>query len=453
MAATSSFSRCAAAVIFVGAAIVVGAPVIWLQERSQPKDDRIYCNSVRMSADGALTYVAHKYTRNPPSYGYWEYDESLSTAVRARMEWEPEAADDAKPAPKHVSMRSDMSVMWDLGVLPRRIFYEPQTAGYYRETERSMRPLVWWNEGAKQFDMYDRTTRLRQGSLSIDGVFVLAPGRPVAQIDMRNQWPVLGGCLLATGDGLLRLDVSRGQIHRFFTGPVSASGRLVNIASRSRPVDGALPASGYDILIRSEGELLRINPQGEIIARYPHPVMANETEYGVTFMPNGRLLFETGRNTRIWHASHLVLMEADGKIVRDVTVNHEEITLKLNGGVQQFPRLHAPTLLPPVPGVMTTAALAQSAALSLGFCAVVVWHQRRRGVRGWRRTAWPVLAFFGGVLGTLTYFAAKWDERTEPCPGCGGRRAIAADLCPHCGAAWPKPKELGIEIRDGEAAQ
>ena len=453
MAAASSRSRCAAAVILISAVIVVGAPVIWLQERCQPKDDRIYCNSVRMSADGALTYVAYKYTRNPPSYGYWEYDESLSKAVRARMEWEAETASDAKPAPRYVGMLSDMSIPWDFGVLAFRVVHEPQVAGYYREPERNMRPVVWWNEGARQFDLYDRTTRLRQGSLSTDGDFVPAPGRPVSRTDMRNLWPVLGGCLFATGDGLFRLDVSRGQIHRFFTGPVSASGRLVNIASRSRPVDGALSASGYDVLVRSEGELLRINPKGEVVARYPHPVFANEKEYGVTFMPNGRLLFETGRNTRIWHASHLVLMEADGKIVRDVTVNYEDITLKLNGGVQQRPRLHAPTLLPPVPGVMTTAALAQSAALSLAFCGVVVWHQRRRGVRGWRRVAWPVFAFVGGVLGTLTYFAGVWDERTEPCPGSGGRRAITADLCPHCGAAWPKPKKLGIEIRDGEAAQ
>lgn len=460
MATKSSFPFSAVAAVFVGAVIVVGAPVIWLVERVEPRSDRFHFNWAAMSADGALTYTAYQHSRNPPRWEYWDFDASFSKPVGPRKNPPSDEGYEKARPPRQVQMYSDSAALfrWDTYARQVRVNADRWGGHYnYRTWEEVTAPLVWWNRDAGQFDVYDRVTRLRQGSLSIDGVFVPAPGRPVQQISVRALLgSISNACLFVTGDGVFRLDLPTGPIHTIFAGPVSASGFISNTAPRPTGIDGSDPArtaDAFDVFVRSGGELLRINPKGEIIARFPHKAFEHESEYSVTFKDNGRLLFQTGNPRGRTYVSRLVLMEPDGKIVRDVSIDHNEITLRMNGGVRERPTLYAPTLLPPVPGVMTTSALAQSAALCLAFCGVVVWHQKRRGVRGWRRAVWPAFAFVGGVLGALTYFASVWDERSEPCPECGKRRAISADHCSHCGAAWPRPKELGIEIRDGEQVQ
>jgi hypothetical protein len=459
MTTKSSFAFSVALAVFVGAILVVAMPVTWLQGKVEPRSELFRFNSPAMSADGTLTFLGHKFDQNPPHWQYWTFDESLQKPVVSGQR-PPSAFVDEGWKSRTANMTGDTENpgAQDNPARVQAVHYALSERRFAPGTfvlDRLVTPLVWWNRPAGQFDVYDRATRLRQGSLSMDGVFVPAPGRPAQRVDMLVlRGNVRGACFFATRTGVFRLDLPMGPVHPVFNGRVSAFGLVDTAPAPGFLHDGPTRTAGtLDLLVRSGGELLRLNPKGEVIARHPHPALKNETEYSVTFMDNGRILFKTGRRTRSSHLHHLLLMEPDGKVVRNVTIDEDEITLKMNGGVHRCLALHAPTLLPPVPGVMTTAALAQSVALSLALCGVVVWHQARRGVRGWRRTAWPAFAFVGGILGALTYCASIWDERAEPCPACGKRRVISADLCAHCAAAWPRPKELGIEIKDGEARQ
>jgi hypothetical protein len=163
-------------------------------------------------------------------------------------------------------------------------------------------------------------------------------------------------------------------------------------------------------------------------------------------LDNGKVAFNGYRKTL--NKRTILLFEEDGSLMRQVDYDTEELTRTLNKKMGRTADILFPTLMPPipVPGFMEKSALVQSIALSLVLAAVILWRQTRLGRRGARCVMWVVFTFVFGLLGFVTYLASYWDRRSEPCPNCRRHRLVAEELCPHCGAPWPAPKPLGIEI-------
>jgi hypothetical protein len=147
--------------------------------------------------------------------------------------------------------------------------------------------------------------------------------------------------------------------------------------------------------------------------------------------------------------SVFLLVDSDGKVLRRVDVDIDAINRKLHGRSAPPAKLAAPSLLPPIPVLMTTPALVQATLLMLLAVILVVRHQKRTGQTGWRRVLWPVFVAVSSVFGFACYWVAHRDDVAEPCPGCGRRRPVNLAHCPHCGAAWPGWNPLGIEILEG----
>jgi hypothetical protein len=64
--------------------------------------------------------------------------------------------------------------------------------------------------------------------------------------------------------------------------------------------------------------------------------------------------------------------------------------------------------------------------------------------------AWTGFLLFTGIPGLLAFLSAhEWPAR-ESCPQCGRKRIVDRERCEHCGAAFPPPDRLGIEIFEAE---
>jgi hypothetical protein len=195
-------------------------------------------------------------------------------------------------------------------------------------------------------------------------------------------------------------------------------------------------------VLDAAGSLLRDIKLPEIV-----PALLNEHfSSSFTLFADGKVAIDGCRKT--WNKKTAILLAEDGSLVRRVDYDTDEVSKTLNGGVGRTAEILFPTLMPPipVPWLMDRSALIQSIALSLVLAAIVLWRQTQLGRRGSRRVAWVVFTFVFGLLGLVTYLTAYRDCRSEPCPNCRRRRPVAEDICPHCGAPWPAPKPLGIEI-------
>ncbi len=90
-----------------------------------------------------------------------------------------------------------------------------------------------------------------------------------------------------------------------------------------------------------------------------------------------------------------------------------------------------------------------SGLLSAGLMVLL---SRRCGDTRRVQTFWAVAGLPLGLFGVLMLLALRpWPVRV-PCPSCGRPRAVDRDVCPHCGAGFPRPARDGTEIFDGEAA-
>ena len=92
-------------------------------------------------------------------------------------------------------------------------------------------------------------------------------------------------------------------------------------------------------------------------------------------------------------------------------------------------------------GIRMTIGSLIFAGLTLLWC--------RRMHFSWRRAwSWTAFVLAFNFIGLITFrLVADWPVRL-PCPQCNRNRPVEDDLCPHCGAEWPKPVGHGTEIFD-----
>jgi len=80
-------------------------------------------------------------------------------------------------------------------------------------------------------------------------------------------------------------------------------------------------------------------------------------------------------------------------------------------------------------------------AMSLAYLAA-----QQRGLSARSRTIWLILSALLGPGSSLAILAIYPECFREPCPRCDKRRRVENELCEHCGKAWDKPADEGIEI-------
>jgi hypothetical protein len=302
-------------------------------------------------------------------------------------------------------------------------------------------PVIWWNGPAGQVDWYDGASRMRVASLGPVGPAVKAPARPEGRF---NALQVEGQAqYIATPEGIYALSVPTffGPTFRakiFYKGSCEAFALLYRFTSDSRSRLLVVHGSTLSVL-NEDGSLLRDINLPDIAASLL------KIHFRIYFFENGRVAIDGYRDRE--YGKTILLLAEDGSLMRRVDYDTSEINKAMNGGVDRADILF-PTLMPPipVPGLMEKSALIQSIALSLVLAAMILWHQTRLGGRGACRVAWVMFVLVFGLLGFVTYLAAYWDRRSEPCPGCRRPRLVAEKNCPHCNASWPAPKPLGIEI-------
>ncbi|MFM7518087.1 MAG: hypothetical protein ACKO3V_14190 [Pirellula sp.] len=71
---------------------------------------------------------------------------------------------------------------------------------------------------------------------------------------------------------------------------------------------------------------------------------------------------------------------------------------------------------------------------------------QQRGLSARSRTLWLILSALLGPASSLAILAIYPECFREPCPRCNKRRRVENELCEHCGEAWDKPDEEGIEV-------
>jgi len=171
-------------------------------------------------------------------------------------------------------------------------------------------------------------------------------------------------------------------------------------------------------------------------------------ESSIVPLENGRFSIETDYRAGNWRRKTLFLLDSDGSVLRRVELDRDELNARIRHGIPSKSRMTSLTIviLPWLRWERTTADFIQYAILSLVLTGLVTWHQARTGRRGWRAFAWSAFTFVAGLAGALSYVIAHWDKLTEACLGCGKRRPIAQDTCPHCGIPWPKPAKSGFEV-------
>ena len=323
----------------------------------------------------------------------------------------------------------------------------------------------WWNGAEGQFDLYDLQTRRRSESIGPEGTVAFAPARPNGRIRLCDPIPNREGytymlddiptpnddiCLLITDDGVLRLNPNPRSLslERLFHGKVEGWG-----VRRGQDHQVAC------LWLISGGALWKLDFHDPPVRKIP---LSGELTQAILAWTNTIVPLENGgfsiatRDTRDnwWNdrwRENLFLLSSDGSVVRRVEIDRNELNSRINSdyGISRAVLLPQALLLLPQ-WKLTTAALVQSAILSLVLTALVTRHQLRMGRRGWRAIAWPAFTFVTGLAGAVSYVIAHWDKRTEACPGCGKRRPIAQDTCPHCSIPWPKPAKSGFEVLEAD---
>jgi hypothetical protein len=386
-----------------------------------------------ISSDGQVTYLAWLKEAGGMSDD-WEFDETLRARQRAKGEslmwmFNGSTASVVRDKAKDIERNSHSVILLQNHV--------PYYAG----------PILWWNGPAGQVDWYDHASRMRVASLGPVGPAVKAPDRPEERFDVLNLNFAQRGYIL-TPQGIYKLSEGRNERTLALT---DIRAKLVYRGSYEafELQDKSERSAVERLLIVHGNTLFVLDATGSLLRDIKLPEIAVtlfKLPFGITFFDNGRVAID-GSRKRVDEKTILLLAE-DGSLVRRVDYDIREVTKAMNGGVEPARLIPFPTLMPPIPGpgLMEKSALIQSIALSLVLAAIVLWRQTRLGRRGAWRVMWVVFTFVFGLLGFVTYLAAYWDRRSEPCPDCRRPRLVAEEICPHCGNAWPAPKTLGIEI-------
>jgi hypothetical protein len=389
----------------------------------------------QISSDGQVTYLA---SRGSSAVGRimdtWHFDETIKHPQRKS----PTNGMDIFNSVTVSGVRDSVKNIERNSHTVKRIFR--QFYGSYLYDAKT--PVIWWNGPAGQLDWYDGASRMRVASLGPVGPAVKFPARPKERFDAMNLDFFQDGGYISTPQGVYNLweaftDFKAKLVYR---GSCEAFAQL----------DRLMPSSGSRLLIVHGSTLSILDKAGSLLRDINLPDIAAsllKEGFSIHLFENGRLAIDGYR--KIWHEKTILLLAEDDSLVRRVDYDTNEITKAMNGGVDRTGILF-PTLMPPipVPGLMEKSALVQSIVLSLVLAAVVLWRQTRLGRRGARRAAWVVFTFASGLLGFVTYLAAYWGRRSEPCPQCRRPRLVAENVCPHCDSRWPAPKPLGIEIID-----
>jgi len=419
----------------------------------------------RISPDGTLTYTAYRWPERPGSLEQWAFDETLE------HKWKVSAGSNEEREEQQVGrghlrpINPEGSATWGRSVLNMA----------YTGLGAVDRPLVvWWNGPKGCFDVYERNTRRRVESLGPNGI-VAEPAYPSERfaplyVTGRHEGTP-NPAYVATRDAVFGVTIPTMSLTQLHDQQPQAMGTFSfwGRPSLRRRVPGApgVVMSSHDLALIAGGEFLVIDSEGEVLQRLRLPkglVDLSSTApnyYGgieATLFQNGTGFF-TFRQA--WGKQTAALVAEDGRIIKRVDVDISDISRRINntnprGGAASLSRsasttaeqseIRFPTLLSPLPWLMSAPALAQSLALSLLLAGLIFWRQTRIGRRGVKRIAWTIFTFATGLLGAATYFVAYRDYRTEPCPQCNGRRPVAEDICPHCRAPWPSPEPMGMEI-------
>ena len=322
---------------------------------------------------------------------------------------------------------------------------ERKTEWWSLDVWKAPSALLWWNGPEGQFDIYDSHTRLRSASIGPDGVVTRAPARPQERFRLASDPIVFNhDYLLITDDGVLRLNPEPKNlgIERLFDGKVKGWG--------IRQEQEGKVARMYVI---SGGALWQLDLKDPPVRKVPlsdelsQAILAAD-ESSIVPLENGRFSIETDYRAGNWRRKTLFLLDSDGSVLRRVELDRDELNARIRHGIPSKSGMTTLTIviLPWLRWERTTADFIQYAVLSLVLTGLVAWHQARTGRRGWRAFAWSAFTFVTGLAGAAAYVIAHWDKRTEACPGCGKRRPIAQDTCPHCNIPWPKPAKSGFEV-------
>jgi hypothetical protein len=75
-----------------------------------------------------------------------------------------------------------------------------------------------------------------------------------------------------------------------------------------------------------------------------------------------------------------------------------------------------------------------------------LWLSRKYSYSVKASVAWAVFLLFTGIPGLLAFLSVQEWPAHETCPQCGRKRIVERARCEHCGATFPPPEKLGIEI-------
>jgi hypothetical protein len=392
----------------------------------------VYSKSA-FKSDGSLVHWASVASNVPGASRYWVYDSALSERTEVTQ--------------NEINHENKLFLLLPVGQdepdwLARRVF--PLSAVYAFFGARN--DLLWWNGPEGQFDLYDLQTRLRSESIGPEGIVTRAPARPLGRFRLGRVPMFLPGayaCITADDVLLLNRDAQNISLERVFHARVDYIGSLSVHDSNSVT---------FYLWLASGGYLWQLDHKGTTLHKISLPDQVVQTmtssQGGIEIAPleNGGFSVEIHAFEN-WAKETLFLLSSDGSVLRRAEIDRDELTSRISGIPKRNGKTTMPTGQPPLlPWTMTTAALIQSLILSLVLTVIVTWHQLRRGRRGWRAFAWSAFTFLMGVIGAVCYVIAHWDKLTEPCPGCGKRRPIALDTCPHCNTPWPRPAKSGFEV-------
>ena len=391
-----------------------------------------YWRSV-FKSDGSLVHWASLSSNRTGDWRSWVYDSTLSVRTEASQE-EINQGDKSL----HIFPVEQNGPDW----WARRISL---LSAVYPSFGRGD-DLLWWNGPKGQFDLYDLQTRLRSESIGPEGIVTRAPARPQGRFGLASApMFVPGAYVLVTVDGILLLnrDPQNLSLENLFHGKVDCWGW--SYARRSKPIT-------FYLWLISEGYLWQLDHKGTPLQKIPlsdqvaQTMMASQGGIEIVPLENGAFSFEIHAFAN-WSKETLFLLSSDGNVLRRVEIDRDELNSQISGIPRESGKTLMPTGQPPLlPWTMTTAALIQSAILSVVLTVMVTWHQLRTGRSGWRAFAWSAFTFVMGLIGAVAYVIAHWDKRTEACPGCGKQRPISQDTCPHCNIPWLKPAKSGFEV-------
>jgi hypothetical protein len=424
-----------AAVLFILGAMglyCLNAGILDIRGRLTPP--RLRFNSANISPDGEVTFIGVKNLSGRIRTSlYYAFDESVKTS---------------RELPDYsnlVAFYADLEAVKEKrpDAVRRQFFEVALTEGLPVDLNV---PLIWWNGYEGQFDVYDRLSRLRTASIGPNGLAPV-PGRPEGRFTWIRGGGTKGIYFGVVPDAVYCVQLPSGNVREIFRGPIDAfcsySWDSKNYPQINNP---PVPLDRPGVFVQSGGKLMALDDEGNLLLSIPVPEVLTNYNYYVSFPESGYIRFQGWeRNKRNrWSVKRAILLSPDGRLVREIVFDQDEIQDQMNGGKEApFP---FPTLLPPLPVLMTTPALIQSIILSLILAGWVAWRETRRGSRGGRRAAWTIFTFLTGIAGVAAYHTVYWDVRTEPCPGCERLRPVTEERCPHCSIPWPAPEKIGIEV-------